>query len=428
MVISDSATGVTAMPTSAYLHIPFCRRRCFYCDFPVSVIGDRKQGDNSNSILNYVEVLLQEIFISAAFCQEKILFGNAEGARVSTARLLETVFFGGGTPSLLSVSQVGRILEALDRHFGIVKNAEISMEIDPGTFSLEQLRGYANVGVNRFSLGVQSFDEELLRVCGRSHTVDDVYRAVDLIHEVGIKNFSIDLISGLPHQSLEQWHKTLEKAVEIGSAHVSSYDLIVEEKTAFFKSYAPGSEPLPTDEMAADMYRMAQKVLTAGGYDHYEISNYAKAGFECRHNQVYWENKPYYGFGMGATSYVFGERFSRPRKTWEYYDWVKGGCEIERREVVEKNDELLESLMLGLRLRRGVNLGRLSIEFGGEVLAKVWSCLQPYYGCGWVQVLDENGVEMEVDFLPVVGWLRLSDPEGFLFSNTILARLFSELG
>lgn len=421
MVVSDSATLAAGMPTSAYLHIPFCRRRCFYCDFPVSVVGDRKQGENSNSIQHYVEVLLQEISITSEFCQEA-------AARIEADRgALETVFFGGGTPSLLSVSQVGRILEALDRYFGITKKAEISMEIDPGTFSLEQLQGYAKVGVNRFSLGVQSFDEELLRLCGRSHTVGDVYAAVDLIKQVGIKNFSIDLISGLPHQSLAQWQRSLEKAVEIGPAHVSSYDLIVEEKTPFYRFYAPGSEPLPSDEMAASMYRLAQQVLTAGGYEHYEISNYAKPGFECRHNRVYWENKSYYGFGMGATSYVLGNRFARPRKTWEYYEWVKEGCK-EEETTVEEDDLLFECLMLGLRLADGVNLAGLVEDFGGDRVAKIWRCLERYYRCGWVQVLDENRMPVEVENLPAGGWLRLSDPDGFLFSNTILSQLLSEVG
>jgi oxygen-independent coproporphyrinogen-3 oxidase len=403
-------------PSSAYIHIPFCRRRCYYCDFPVSVVGDKATGSTSGSIEKYVEVLCQEIeTIPRSTCS------------------LETIFFGGGTPSLLAVEQLKRILDILDRRFGIATSAEISMEIDPGTFNLEQLKGYQDAGVNRISLGVQAFQDELLSVCGRSHNSTDIFAAVDLLHQVEIADFSLDLISGLPYQTLEQWQASLEAAVSIAPTHISCYDLIVEPVTAFGRQYAPGAKPLPTDETAAKMYRTAQQVLTSAGYEHYEISNYALPGHQCRHNRVYWENRPYYGFGMGAASYVDGRRFTRPRTRREYYAWVQQlidrGSVLDCSELSEA-DVLLETLMLGLRLAEGLNLSTLTEQFGEKTLQQIWKSLQPFYRDGWVEVMGTDGEAVAVhdaQKLPLTGQLRLSDPEGFLFSNTILADLFRQL-
>lgn len=388
------------VPSSAYLHIPFCRRRCYYCDFPVSVVGDRLRGESSGTISRYVEVLCQEIAATPILGQP-----------------LETIFFGGGTPSLLSVNQLSLILEALKSKFAISSQVEISIEIDPGTFTLEQLQGYLVAGVNRVSLGVQAFQPELLQVCGRSHTLNDTWAAFELLRQAGVKNFSLDLISGLPHQTLEQWQESLEKAVAIAPNHISVYDLTIEPGTAFGRYYQPGDKPLPTDDATVKMYCQAQQILTAAGYEHYEISNYAQPGYQCRHNRVYWENRPYYGFGMGAASYTDRQRFTRPRKTKEYYQWVENF--IAANGVLDcpqtpLEEVLLETLMLGLRLKEGVSLSDLAQQFGEETLDKIWQCLQPYYQKGWVEVVD--------------GRLRLSDPQGFLFSNVVLADLFSQLG
>ncbi len=383
------------IPTAAYIHIPFCRRRCFYCDFPVFVVGDRSRGENSGTIFQYIEVLSQEIANAPAFGQS-----------------LMTIFFGGGTPSLLSVEQLQLILDYLDKRFGISGEAEISMEMDPGTFDLEHILGYRRAGVNRISLGVQAFQSDLLQVCGRSHSVDDIFAAVELICQVGVPEFSLDLISGLPHQTLEIWQESLEKAIEIAPTHISIYDLTIEDKTPFGRYYKPGDKPLPTDEMTVEMYRMAQQILTAAGYQHYEISNYAKPGHQCRHNRVYWQNRPYYGFGMGAASYVGGKRFTRPRRTQEYYQWVKDGCVIDC-EVTPPEEVLLESLMLGLRLAEGVDLEELEQQFGTEKVDEVRNILQPFFEKNWVEIVEVK--------------LKLTDPEGFLFSNVILARLFEEL-
>jgi putative oxygen-independent coproporphyrinogen III oxidase len=383
-----------SLPLAAYIHIPFCRRRCFYCDFPISVIGDKKRGETSATIEQYVEVLCQEIAITPTFGQP-----------------LQTIFFGGGTPSLLSVDQLKRILTTLEERYGIVTNAEISMEIDPGTFDLEHIQGYTNAGINRVSLGVQAFQQELLILCGRSHNVTDIYTAMDLIRQVGVPDFSLDLISGLPNQSLAMWKESLEKAIAFAPTHISIYDLTIEPGTAFGRYYQPGDKPLPTDEATVNMYRMAQQFLTNAGYQHYEISNYAQPGHQCRHNRVYWENRSYYAFGMGAASYVEGKRFTRPRKTKEYYAWVEAGAVVDC-EVTPVDEVLLDMLMVGLRLAEGVSLEKLR-QFGQSKVEEIIKILEPYFLEGWVALEEDR--------------LRLTDPEGFLFSNVVLARLFEKL-
>jgi putative oxygen-independent coproporphyrinogen III oxidase len=388
--------SVSGIASSAYVHIPFCRRRCFYCDFPVSVVGDRLRGETSGIISQYVEVLCHEIAITPTFGQP-----------------LKTIFFGGGTPSLLSTEQLQRIVTELEKHFGIASGAEISMEIDPGTFDLAHIAGYRNAGVNRVSLGVQAFQSELLQSAGRSHSVEDIFAAVELIHQVEIPEFSLDLISGLPHQSLDQWQDSLTKAVALLPTHISIYDLTIEPGTAFGRYYKPGDTPLPTDEATVKMYQMGQQVLTSAGYEHYEISNYAQPNHQCRHNRVYWENRPYYGFGMGAASYLEGKRFTRPRKTREYYQWVQAGGVIDC-DVTPLKEVLLETLMLGLRLAEGLSLAALAEAHGEEKVEEICRCLQEYFDKGWVEVTG--------------GRLRLIDPQGFLFSNVVLAELFEKLG
>jgi putative oxygen-independent coproporphyrinogen III oxidase len=411
MAESDKSRGEIAQ--AAYVHIPFCRRRCYYCDFPISVVGDRAWGSNSSKIADYVDILCQEIAITPV-----------------AGRFLTTVFFGGGTPSLLSVQQLEQILAALDRRFGILGGAEISMEVDPGTFTLEQLRGYQAAGVNRVSLGVQAFQESLLQICGRSHSIADIFAAVEMIRQVGVAEFSLDLISGLPHQTLAEWQSSLAAAVAIAPTHISTYDLTIEPGTVFGRYYQPGSLPLPADGTTAQMYSLTAEFLASAGYQHYEISNYAQPHHQCRHNRVYWENCPYYGFGMGATSYTNGQRFSRPRKTGEYYQWVEQliavGGQIDCL-VTPQEEVLLETLMLGLRLAEGLSLATLQEQFGAPALQQIWQCLQPYYHQDWVEVTDLDLVPISaVEQLPTLGRLRLTDPEGFLFSNTILATLFQQ--
>jgi putative oxygen-independent coproporphyrinogen III oxidase len=394
-----TAPHTHAAPTAAYLHIPFCRRRCFYCDFAVSVVGDRPPvGEQFGTIAEYVEMLCQEI-----------------QAVSPDSAPLQTIFFGGGTPSLLTVTQLEQILAALRSRFEIADHAEISIEIDPDTFDQARLSGYRAAGINRVSLGVQAFQTELLSACGRTHKRADVDAAIAIIQQVGLTNFSLDLISGLPHQTMAQWQESLQLAIQLAPTHLAIYDLTVEPGTAFDRWYEAGMQPLPTDAATAQMYRLAQQTLTAAGYQHYEVSNYARPGFECRHNRTYWENRSYYGFGMGAASYWKGQRFIRPRKRRDYYNWVQDFRQTGQIDcpVTPAAEALLDCLMLGLRLSEGVSLEQLRATFGAESVSQVLSCIEPHRQQGWVEIFNNQ--------------LRLADPEGFLFSNVVLSDLFKRL-
>ncbi|WP_298617436.1 radical SAM family heme chaperone HemW [uncultured Thermosynechococcus sp.] len=383
------------MTTAAYIHLPFCRRRCFYCDFPITVMG------NSPTL---AASLIQEYV--AALCQEI-------AQTPPDPQPLQTIFFGGGTPSLVPPQYIAQLLEALDRQIGIAPGAEISMEMDPGTFGLEQLQGYLSAGVNRISLGVQAFDDELLRLCGRSHTVADVEHAVEMMYRAGVENWSIDLISGLPQQSLGRWQFSLERAIALKPTHLSIYDLIIEPKTVFSKRYQPEVAPLPTQEQAAAAYRLGHEILTAAGYDHYEISNYARPGFACRHNQVYWRNQPYYGFGMGATSYLEHRRLSRPRTRREYYQWLQTlPGSLQQVSPDSLWDRWLETIMLGLRLRDGLCLRALADEFP----------------LSWVEALPMAAAKVSPKTLCVTGdRLHLTQPAGFLVANHVIVTLWEAL-
>lgn len=364
-------------------------------------MGDQARGETSGTIEQYVEVLCQEIQATTCLGQP-----------------LSTVFFGGGTPSLLSVDQLQRILQTLDHQIGLQSGAEISLEVDPGTFTGSQLQGYHQAGVNRLSVGVQAFEAELLSLCGRSHTVPQIYEAIDLIRQVGFTNVSLDLISGLPGQTLACWHKALEAAIALSPQHLSLYDLTIEPGTVFERRYQPGDTPLPSDETTAQMYCLAAQVLAAAGYEHYEISNYAQPGYACRHNRTYWQNRSYYGFGMGATSYTQGQRFTRPRKRQDYFHWVQdfvqAGGELSCPPVTEQ-DRLLETLMLGLRLAEGLDIGVLEAQFGALVVAQILNCLQPYRQRGWVEIGPAQAASTRI---------CLRDPEGFLFSNQVIVALW----
>ncbi|MFM7471905.1 MAG: radical SAM family heme chaperone HemW [Nodosilinea sp.] len=390
-------------PGSAYVHIPFCRRRCFYCDFPIAVLGHQGRGETSGAVDRYLKLLATEINATPAGSQP-----------------LQTIFFGGGTPSLLTVAQVEGILAQLEQRFGLDSQVEISMEMDPGTFDLAHLRGYLKAGINRISLGVQALDDSLLESCGRYHRVAQVYEAVEWLHQVGMDNWSLDLISGLPHQTLESWQLGLEQAVALGCHHHSLYDLSLEPQTVFAKRYRPGLTPLPSDDQTATMYRMDHSYLGARGYHHYEVSNYARPGHECRHNLTYWHNQPYYGFGLGATSYTQQQRVSRPRTQASYADWVEafqrqGGRHHD--PATSGLDPLLETLMLGLRLHQGLPGSRLRSLCDEATWQSLHSILQPHIQRGWVVVEGQSWADLEV--------LRLSTPEGFLFSNQVLASCFT---
>lgn len=387
------------LPRSLYLHIPFCKRRCFYCDFAITTGGEKLKQQ-------YVDVLCQEIALTVR--------------EIPPSVPLETIFFGGGTPSLLSVSQLAQILEAIAKHFAIAPDAEISLEANAGTVSLETLRGYRNLGVNRLSLGAQAFQQELLDLCGRGHTVSEIYEAVAAIKQAGFENFSLDLISGLPNQMMADWQTSLKEAIALEPTHLSIYDLIIEEGTAFGKRYQAGDQPLPTESLTVEMYNAAHETLTASGYEHYEISNYAQPSYQARHNLTYWRNQPFYGVGMGATSYLHQQRIDRPRKMREYLEaisqWQSTGLKFTA-PTLEPAEALIDTLMQGLRLAEGLSFQSLQATYGIELSDRALQILQSYQDRQWVKFLPE-GKDLRI---------MLVVPEGWLFSDIIITDLYENL-
>ncbi|GMN58523.1 hypothetical protein TIFTF001_027618 [Ficus carica] len=415
-------------PTSAYVHLPFCRKRCHYCDFPIVALGSSSpQSNDDPRMVNYINMLCREIV--------------ATRAETETNPPLETVFFGGGTPSLVPPRLVSSVLETLRSKFGLHSDAEVSMEMDPGTFDAVKMKELMDLGVNRVSLGVQAFQDELLKSCGRAHGVKEVYEAIEIVGSCGVENWSMDLISSLPHQTPEMWEESLRLTIEAGPTHVSVYDLQVEQGTKFGLLYTPGEFPLPSDSQSADLYKMASRMLSDAGYAHYEISSYCKTGFECKHNQVYWKNKPFYSFGLGSASYVGGLRFSRPKKMKGYVDFVKSleneSIDFNNNNPIDSTDIAMDVVMLSLRTARGLDLRSFGKAFGDSLVVSLCKAYRHYVESGHVVCLDERGRAFSSDEfgkMPLkedgdkiekgLAYIRLSDPEGFLLSNEIISHAF----
>lgn len=346
---------------------------------------------------------------------------------------LETVFFGGGTPSLVPPSHVSLVLDTLRGKFGVSLDAEISIEMDPGTFDTEKIKSFMSLGINRVSLGVQAFQEELLNACGRAHGLSEVYEAIDIVRSCGVGNWSLDLISSLPNQTREMWEESLRLTVDAQPTHVSVYDLQVEQGTKFGTLYTPGEFPLPSETQSADFYRIASETLKKAGYEHYEISSYCKSGFECKHNVTYWKNKPFYGFGLGSASYLGGKRFSRPKKLKEYLTYVHNlDDKIKILESDENNnlDNAMDTVMLSLRTAKGLDLKAFREAFGSSTLHSLFAAYRPYVESGHVACLDENrrailmgGVD-EGEREKIAAFIRLTDPDGFLLSNELISVAF----
>ncbi|CAN6854633.1 unnamed protein product [Brassica oleracea] len=437
----NASTNLTTLhqgpPTSAYVHLPFCRKRCHYCDFPIIALGSssasntlhqekRQEEDDDPRIRNYVKLLVREI--------------NATRTGFDTNSNLKTVFFGGGTPSLVPPKLVSLVLETLSSSFGLCPDAEISMEMDPGTFGGEKLKELMDLGVNRVSLGVQAFQDELLRACGRAHGVSEVYEAIEIVKSCGVGNWSMDLISSLPHQTLEMWEESLRLAIESQPSHVSVYDLQVEQGTKFGNVYTPGQSPLPSETQSAEFYKTASSMLRGAGYDHYEVSSYSKDGFKCKHNLIYWKNKPFYAFGLGSASYVGGLRFSRPRRLKEYTNYVadleNGAANWCGDGSVDLKDVATDIIMLSFRTSKGLELKEFGEAFGRKVVKSICKVYEPYVESGHIVCLDDMRREVVSDeFKKLVGndevkiedhvrYLTLRDPDGFLLSNELISLAF----
>lgn len=368
-----------------YIHIPFCIKKCAYCDF-LSWSGDKDQKEE------YVRDLEQEIRSYKTF---------AADYQVST------VYFGGGTPSILETGQIERIMEALRQTFRIEKKAEITLEMNPGTARKEKLKVYRQLGINRLSIGIQSVKNENLKLLGRIHTYEDFLESYHMAREAGFDNISGDLISSLPGQTLEEWKEELEILIRTPLEHLSVYQLIIEEGTEFYERYGEHEELLPDDETSREIYLWTGEYLENQGFRQYEISNYARAGKESRHNLRYWERKDYLGLGLGAASMIRNMRMSNTRD-WEKY---RTGCRDPRKireevEFLEEPRQIEEFMFLGLRKTRGVSRKEFRRTFGKDLDLIYEKTLKKYLENG---MLQESGDR-----------IFLSE-EGILLSNHIFA-------
>ncbi|BCK00047.1 radical SAM family heme chaperone HemW [Anaerocolumna chitinilytica] len=314
-----------------YLHIPFCERKCLYCDF-LSAAADTSTKDN------YVEALMKEI--------------NSY-KEMASKYSVKTIFIGGGTPTSLNADSIIRIMEKVKDTFLISCNAEITIEMNPGTIDREKLLAIRHSGINRISMGLQSADNKELKLLGRIHTYETFLENYSLARELGFDNINIDLMSSLPEQSLDKWMKTLEKVTDLNPEHISAYSLILEEGTPFYQKYSS----IPIDEeLDRQMYWETENYLKSKGYEHYEVSNYAKKAKECRHNNSYWVRENYLGLGLGASSMIENTRFRKEDNLKEYIknagNHVLTDKEIEKLSI---NQQMEEFMFLGLRLMEGVS-------------------------------------------------------------------------
>lgn len=332
-LISDQERAMAA--SGVYVHIPFCLRKCLYCDF-------NSYPGKENLISQYVEAVRAEI--------------RMEAARHPSPRI-STIYFGGGTPNLLTPEQLGSILDRIRECFPVDPDAEITTEANPGVLSPHSDFSSLRRLFNRLSLGIQSFDDCELESLGRIHTTDEAARTFRNAREAGFRNINIDLMYGIPGQTPESWRRTLDIALDLPPEHISFYSLTVEEGTPFWMMHRAGRLSLPGSDAEADMYEEAIRVLEEAGFIHYEISNFAKPGFECRHNITYWQNRPYYGFGAGATSYLDGTRATNLQGIEEYIANISSGRIVkEMEERLEGRAAMGETIFLGLRMLRGVDV------------------------------------------------------------------------
>jgi oxygen-independent coproporphyrinogen III oxidase len=354
------------MRAGLYIHFPFCLKKCLYCDFNSSA-------SSQLSPELYVALVLREMELRQATLPE--------------AATAPTLYFGGGTPSLMAPRLVGQIVEAAAARFGLEAGAEVTLEANPGTLTPETLAGYRAAGVNRLSLGIQSFEDRLLTRLGRVHTAGEALFAFEAARRAGFDNISIDLMHSLPEQSPQQWRAALAKGIALCPEHVSAYALSVEGGTPFAGLFAAGELPLPDEEAAAQMFEATAELLGQAGYLHYEISNFARPGFASRHNSAYWSRESYLGFGAGAHSLLnpdgIGRRWKNAGELNSYCEAIKLASIPEREpELLTLDEAVSESFFLGLRMLDGLDLARLAALYGGAPLARHLAEVARLQACG----------------------------------------------
>lgn len=357
------------MTVGCYVHIPFCVRKCAYCDF------NSFSGYTDSSVARYVAALKTEI-------------------RRSHGRTtpVDTIFFGGGTPTAIPASDEADLLQAVLQSLPVAPGAEITTEANPGTMDVAHLEVLRAAGFNRISFGVQSFDAGLLKTLDRIHTADEARRAVSAARTAGFENVSVDLMFALPRQTHKQWQDTLDEAFALGTDHISLYNLIVEEGTGFFTLQQKGRLPLPDEDTAADMFTMAIETAARHGFVQYEISNFARPGFQCAHNIHYWRNEPYYGFGCGAASYLDGARRMNIKSPAKYADAVEREDDLSADvEILDDEATMAETMMLGLRLTgEGVDCARFAARFGVDPRVRYAAEVKKFSDRGLLEITGDN--------------------------------------
>lgn len=393
-----------------YIHIPFCARKCAYCDFLSFSAPERVYRD-------YMDKLMEEI------CGQG---PNFQEYRVST------IFVGGGTPSILPADLILELFATLSENFDISRDAEITMEANPGTLTAEKLDVYRQSGVNRLSIGLQSADDRELKYLGRIHSYESFLKSYQRARQAGFRNINVDLMSALPGQNVQSWKNTLKKVMMLKPEHISAYSLMIEEGTPFYERFGEShcgerkqQQPKTAAELAAraavmtlpdlpdedtdrEMYHLTKEMMAAHGYGRYEISNYAKKGYECRHNIGYWSGVEYLGLGLGASSYTYGYRYHNTEDMKEYLslNLYEGGAAARDIEELSLKDQMEEFMFVGLRMMRGVS-GSTFLERFGQNLWNVYGNV--------IKKLEKQGL-IQVD-MPMI---RLTDL-GIDVSNVVLA-------
>ncbi|MFC5703692.1 radical SAM family heme chaperone HemW [Cohnella faecalis] len=375
-------------PRALYIHIPFCTNKCFYCDFN-SYVAEGQPIDA------YLDALEKEMERTAEHIPPK---------------RIDTVFVGGGTPTVLNPTQMTRFLESVNRHFPIAPDAEFTMEANPGTTDPAKLEAMREGGVNRISFGAQTFDEQLLKTIGRIHEAQDVVTSIANAKAAGFSNLSIDLMFGLPNQKLSQLEESVARAIELDLPHYSLYSLKVEENTLFHRLYQRGELTLPEEDEELAMYEHLMDRLGNAGYRHYEVSNFARPGFESRHNTVYWHNEPYYGLGAGAHGYALGKRHINIKGVQPYIDKAMQALPLLEVNEVSQKEAMEDFMMIGLRLREGVRSADFAAQFGGVSLESVFG-----------PIMERQIGQGLLERRPDTDGYRLTD-RGVIFGNEVFGQ------
>ncbi|WP_228030301.1 radical SAM family heme chaperone HemW [Gimesia benthica] len=352
-------------PSSAYIHVPFCQHRCGYCDFTLVARKDHLIDD-------YLAAMKQQL------------------ATVEPGTELQTLFLGGGTPTHLSIEQLRRLFSALFDRFRLADDCEFSIEANPLNLSIEKIDFLNQRGVNRVSLGVQSFHSEILTFLERDHQPEQIFEIVQNL-QARIPNTSLDLIFAVPGQSLSDWESSLADAVGLGIPHLSTYGLTIEKGTSFWSRQQSGLFDLPADDLAGSMYEFSLDYLGSRGLQHYEISNFARPGFECRHNEVYWTGYPYYGFGPGAASYLNGVRRQNHRSVTTWLKHVAAGeSPIAEQEELDPESRAREAIIFGLRRRVGIDLAEFASRYGFSIPELAESAIESNIAAGLLEQTETH--------------------------------------